>query len=77
MLPRKRYRWQATCNSILQESDPAKALPLFQRALSLLEMRFAELGKKPATKAELKSIIEAISTLRRRLSRLQKTKERW
>jgi hypothetical protein len=72
----RRYRWHETCDSVLQESDPAKALPLFQRALSLLEMRFAELGEKPATKAELRAIVETISTLRRRLSRLQKTKER-
>ena len=75
MLPTRRYRWQETCDSVLQESDPAKALTLFERALPLLEMRFAELGRKPATEAELRAIVETISTLRRRLSRLQKTKE--
>ena len=70
---KKKYRWQKTCNSVLHESDPAKKLPLIEYALVELEKRFAELGDEPATALEMKAIFKAISTLRRRLSRLQQS----
>ena len=72
MSGKKKYRWQKTFNSVLHESDPAKTFPLIERALVELERRFAELGDKPATEVELKAIFKATSTLRLRLSRLQR-----
>lgn len=71
----RKHRWQEMCDSVLQEPDPAKALHLFDRALSALERRFAVLGKQPATKAELKAILGAISMFRQRFSSLQKERE--
>jgi hypothetical protein len=68
---KKKYRWQKAYNSVLHESDPAKTLPLIERALVELERRFAELGNEPATDVELNAIFKATATLRRRLSRLQ------
>ena len=70
---KKKYRWQKTYDSVLHESDPAKRLPLIERTVAELERRFAELGDDPATALELNAIFKAISTLRRRLSRMQQT----
>ena len=71
---KKKYRWQKAYNSVLHESDPAKTFLLIEPALVELERRFAELRDEPATKVELNAIFKAISTLRRRLSRLKQTK---
>jgi hypothetical protein len=71
MPSRNAYPWQKVCDSVLQESDPAKAFPLYERALSALEVRFAELGTVPATNTEQKALLAAIAEMRRRLCLLR------
>jgi hypothetical protein len=75
MSSRHSYPWRKVCDSVLQESDPVKASRLCERALSALEVRFAELGRTPATKTEQKAVLTAIYDMRQRLFLLQTSEE--
>jgi hypothetical protein len=55
MTSRNSYPWRKVCDFVVQESDPVKAFPLYERARSALELHLAQLGGVPATKAEQKS----------------------
>jgi hypothetical protein len=75
MPSRNAYPWRKVCDSVLHEADPVKAFPLYERALSALELRLAQLGRAPATKAEQNALLTAIYEMRQRLCLLQTSEE--
>ena len=62
-----KYQWQHAYNAARMESNPDKLLPLLGCAVMALERRSAEWDNEPGTKAEVRAVLESISTLRQRL----------
>ena len=71
-----KYQWQPVCDAACKESDPKKLLPMLERAVVRLERRRAEWDNDPGTKAEVRAVLESISTLRERLARDLEHEER-
>jgi hypothetical protein len=68
-MPRStKYEWQHPYNAARTESNPDKLLPLLGCAIEALERRSAEWGNELGTKAEVRAVLESISTLRQRLT---------
>jgi hypothetical protein len=68
MLRSPEYPWQSAYNAVCTESDPDNVPALLELAVVALERRSAQWDDEPGTEAEVRALLESISTLRKRLS---------
>ena len=68
MPPSPKYQWQLAYDGARMESDPDKVPLMLELAVVALERRSAGWDNDPGTKAEVRAVLESISTLRKRLA---------